>query len=154
MLEKWYGAAAAKCRVHKGKALERASRIPAPAWGTVILIFAFLLAGARPSWNYLHRPDDARLDAIADEVGSLGFMIQGARAWWARADSPLINHAGTQALFCQTSENGAAILALDLSTGKKTQIFEEMGNQIYLSRDEYLCSKPPGANGQGTRFHY
>lgn len=130
MLDIWFKQAKAGWPARREKFRRQFAKIPPPMWGGGILIFAFLLAAARPVWNFTHRPDDARLDAIAEEVGSFGFMIRDHRPQWFGADAPLINHAGTQILFCQTSENGAAVFTLDLATGEKKQLFEEFGNRF------------------------
>jgi dienelactone hydrolase len=127
MIERWLIKGRVRGGVWGGKFLRKAGRVAVGAW---ILSLAFLLAGARPFWNHFHQPDAARLDAIADEVGSIGFMIQGHRAWWFAADPPLINHAGTEVLYCQTSENGAALFRTDLATGERKQLFEELGSRF------------------------
>jgi hypothetical protein len=130
MLEVWFKRAKTGWCDRRGPILRVTARIPTAAWGGEILILAFLLAGARPFWHYTHPPDEARLDAIADEVGSIGFMIQDHHPRWFAADAPLVNHTGTQVLFCRTSENGAAVFRLDLATGEKTKLFEEPADRF------------------------
>jgi dienelactone hydrolase len=127
MLEKWFKKEKTNSGASGGKIPRKAFLVPAGVW---IAGLAFLLAGGSPFWNYIHKPDEARLDAIADEVGSIGVMIQGHRARWLAADTPLINHAGTQVLFCQTSDNGTALFTTDLATGERKQLFEELGGRF------------------------
>jgi hypothetical protein len=130
MLEKWIKKGESKFDIWGRKLFRQASILPMRIWGVGVLSLAFILVAARPTWDYTHEADNARLDAIANEVGSIGFMIQGMRARWFAADPPLINHAGTQMLYCQTSENGAALFSLDLDTGYRKQLYEEPATLI------------------------
>lgn len=99
--------------------LRRGGVIPAQIW-VVILVAA--LIGGRAALNLAHRPP-AHLDAIAEEVGNVSYMVKNEGVW--KNGKLQLNHAGDKILFCESSEKGVGVFLADVVGGNKKMVFEE-----------------------------
>jgi hypothetical protein len=98
--------------------LHRLSIIPNGFW---VVILVIVLVGGRAFWNYAPAP--AHLDAIAEEVGNVAYMVKNEGVW--KNGKLQLNYAGNKILFCQSSEKGVGVFLTDVASGKKKMIFEE-----------------------------
>ena len=80
-------------------------------WSTVVI----LLVGGRARSKLVHHP--AHLKGLAEESGNLSFMLEN--------EKPQLNHAGSQILFCQSSEKGVGVFVANIISGQKKMVFEE-----------------------------
>jgi hypothetical protein len=94
---------------------------PSRLIGFWVVILAVALVGGRSFLSSINRP--AHLDAIAEEIGNLGYMVKNEGIW--KNGKMQLNHAGTKILFCESSEKGMGVFCADTSTGQKKMIFEE-----------------------------
>jgi hypothetical protein len=98
--------------------LRRASVVPARYW---VVILVVVLIGGHALCNFISYP--AHLDAIAEEFGNLGYVLKNEGI--GKNGKPQLNHAGSQILFCRSSEKGMGVFLCDTATGQKKMVFEE-----------------------------
>ena len=98
--------------------LRRTFIVPARFW-VVILVIG--LVADRALWKHTSAP--AHLDAIAEEVGNVAYMVKNEGVW--KNGKMQLNHAGNKILFCQSSEKGVGVFLADVAGGQKQMVFEE-----------------------------
>jgi dienelactone hydrolase len=98
--------------------LRRASIVPQRYWMVILVV---VLIGGHALCHFISYP--AHLDAIAEEFGNLGYVLKNEGI--TKNGKPQLNHAGSQILFCRSSEKGMGVFLCDTANGKKKMVFEE-----------------------------
>ena len=86
----------------------------------MIILVALVIIG-HAFWNTYAVPP--HLDAIADEIGSLGYMVKNEGIW--KNGKLQLNQAGDKILFTQSSEKGVGVFLCNVAGGQKQVVFEE-----------------------------
>src|SRR5215469_7432607 len=89
--------------------------------GLWVAVFIFVLVSSCELFHLIKH--SSRLDAIAREIGGLGYVVKNEGVW--KNGKMELNHQGTQIIFCQSSEKGMGVFLANVSDGNKKTIFEE-----------------------------